>query len=51
MTKITRNKLLSYSIIDFPSETNLELGAKFFEGQASEFFNKAKKRIIKMENE
>ena len=44
MTKITRNKLISYSIIDFPSETHLKLGAKFFEEQASEFFNKAKKK-------
>ena len=44
MTKITSNKLISYSIIDFPSETHLELGTKFFEEQASEFFNKAKKK-------
>ena len=37
-------KLISYTIIDFPSETHMELGAKFFEEKASEFFNKTKKR-------
>ena len=46
MTKITSNKLISYSIIDFPSETHLELVAKFFEKQASEFFNKAKQKDL-----
>ena len=51
MTKIISNKLITYSIIDFPSETHLELGAKFFEEKDSEFFNKTKKSIIKMENE
>ena len=37
-------KLISYTIIDFSSETHMELGTRFFEDKASEFFNKAKKK-------
>ena len=34
-------KLISYTIVDFPSETHMELGTRFFEEKASEFFNNA----------
>ena len=37
-------KLISYTIVDFPSETHMELGTRFFEEKASEFFNKAEKK-------
>ena len=37
-------KLISYTIIDFPSETHMELGTRFFEDKAPEFFKKAKKK-------
>ena len=48
----TTPKLISYTIVDFPSETHMELGTRFFEEKASEFFNKAEKiGPIKMENE
>ena len=45
-------KLISYTIIDFPSETHMELGTRFFEDKAPEFFKKAKKKgLFKVENE
>ena len=44
-------KLISYTIIDFTSETHMELGKRFFEDKAPEFLKKPKKRIIKVENE
>ena len=37
-------KLISYTIIDFPSKTDMELGTRYFEDKASEFFNKATKK-------
>ena len=40
----TTPKLISYTIVDFPSETHMELGTRFFEEKASEFFNKAEKK-------
>ena len=36
-------KFISYTIVDFPSEAHIELGTRFFEEKASEFFNKAEK--------
>ena len=36
-------KLISYTIIDFASETHMELGTRFFEDKALEFFKKANK--------
>ena len=41
-------KLISYTIVDFPSETHMELATKFFEEKASEFFNKAEKMGLLM---
>ncbi len=37
-------KLIRYTIIDFPYETHMEFGTRFFEDKASEFFNKAQKK-------
>ena len=48
MTKITNTKSINYSIIDFQSETHLELVLKFFEEQSLEFFNRAKKGLLKL---
>ena len=44
------SKSISHTNIGFPFETYIELSTRFFEAKASEFFNKTKKRIIKIEN-
>ena len=37
-------KLISYTIVDLPSETHMELGTRFFDEKASEFFYKSEKK-------
>ena len=34
-------KLISYTIVDFPSETHMELGTRFFADKAPEFFTQS----------
>ena len=46
------SKSISHTNIGFPFKTYMELGTRFFEDKAPEFFKKAKKkRIFKVENE